>query len=188
MQAAKKLLEAELFADAVSRAYYACLHGVKAALLIEGVKVSSHRAVLNLFGQHLVKTGKIEKEYGKVLREEQEDREVCDYDVFQVVESDRACPTKQGFQFVAADGGDGHVSRMGAGLAGTALSKRATWSRRTRWRGFDRRNRRFLETGNSGAGGAVDKQLSKSLPRFYPAGYRRKDGLARILERKNACQ
>ena len=43
-----------------------------------------------LFGEHLVKTGKIEKEYGKVLREEQEDREVCDYDVFQIVESDRA--------------------------------------------------------------------------------------------------
>ena len=90
LQAAQKLLEDDLFADAVSRAYYACLHGAKAALLVEGVRVSSHRAVLMLFGEHLVKTGKIEKEYGKVLREEQEDREVCDYDVFQIVESDRA--------------------------------------------------------------------------------------------------
>ena len=90
LQAAQKLLEDDLFADAVSRAYYACLHGAKAALLTEGVKVSSHRAVLRLFGEHLIKAGKMEKEYGKVLREEQEDREVCDYDVFQIVESDRA--------------------------------------------------------------------------------------------------
>ena len=95
LQAAQKLLEDDLFADAVSRAYYACLHAAKAALLIEGIKVSSHRAVLRLFGEHLVKSEKIEKEYGKVLREEQEDREACDYDVFQVVESDRACQRVQ---------------------------------------------------------------------------------------------
>ena len=90
LQAAQKLLEDDLFADAISRAYYACLHSAKAALLMEGVKVSSHRAVLRLFGEHFIKSGKIEKEYGRILREEQEDREVCDYDVFQIVESDRA--------------------------------------------------------------------------------------------------
>ena len=90
LKSAQKLFEDGLFADAVSRAYYACLHCTKAALLVEGVNVSSHRAVLRLFGEHLVKKGKIQKEYGKVLREEQEDREACDYDVFQTIESERA--------------------------------------------------------------------------------------------------
>ena len=90
LKAAQKLLEVELLADAISRAYYACLHSAKAALLTQGVTVLSHKAVITLFGQHLVQTGKIEKEYGRVLREEQEDREVGDYDVFEIIELGRA--------------------------------------------------------------------------------------------------
>ena len=90
LKAAQKLLEEQLLADAVSRAYYACLHTAKPALLTENITVSSHKAVVTMFGKYLVKTAKIEKEYGIVLREEKEEREVGDYDVLEVFEIDRA--------------------------------------------------------------------------------------------------
>jgi len=43
-----------------------------------------------MFGLHLVKTGKIEKEFAKILKAEQEDREVGDYEVSIEIEEDTA--------------------------------------------------------------------------------------------------
>lgn len=60
--AAEVLFEQGFPEDAVSRAYYAVLHAAKAALLAEDLTATSHAAVRRLFGQHLVKSGAIEKE------------------------------------------------------------------------------------------------------------------------------
>jgi len=49
LNAARKLFEAELFEDAISRSYYAILHTAKAVLLTENVKVDSHEAVKKTF-------------------------------------------------------------------------------------------------------------------------------------------
>ncbi len=81
LRAAKKLLEEELFEDSISRSYYAILHAAKAILLVENIKVDSHEAVKRLFGMYLIKSGKIKPEYSKILREEQDDRYLADYDV-----------------------------------------------------------------------------------------------------------
>lgn len=43
-----------------------------------------------LFGLHLVKTGKIEKDFAKILTAEQEDREIGDYDIHIEIEQDTA--------------------------------------------------------------------------------------------------
>ena len=88
--AAKTLLENQLYEDCVSRAYYAVLHAAKAALVIEGVEPQSHHAVRRMFGLHLVKTGKIEKEFARILTAEQEDREIGDYDIHIEIEQDTA--------------------------------------------------------------------------------------------------
>ena len=88
--AAKTLLENQLYEDCVSRAYYAVLHAAKAALVTTGVEPESHRAVRRLFGLHLVKTGKIEKDFAKILTAEQEDREIGDYDIHIEIEQDTA--------------------------------------------------------------------------------------------------
>ncbi len=88
--AAKTLLENQLYEDCVSRAYYAVLHAAKAALAIEGVEPQSHHAVRRMFGLHLVKTGKIEKEFARILTAEQEDREIGDYDIHIEIEQDTA--------------------------------------------------------------------------------------------------
>ncbi|HUS71843.1 MAG TPA: HEPN domain-containing protein [Sedimentisphaerales bacterium] len=88
--AAKTLLENQLYQDCVSRSYYAVLHAAKAALTTVGVEPESHHAVRRMFGLHLVKSGKIEKEFAAILTAEQEDREIGDYDIYIEIEQDRA--------------------------------------------------------------------------------------------------
>jgi len=55
------------------------LHAAKAALAIVGIEPESHDAVRRLFGLSFIKTGKIEKEFSKILTAEYEDREIADY-------------------------------------------------------------------------------------------------------------
>jgi len=43
-----------------------------------------------MFGLHLVKTGKLEKDLAKILTAEQEDREIGDYDIHIEIEQDTA--------------------------------------------------------------------------------------------------
>lgn len=88
--AAKTLLENQLYEDCVSRAYYAVLHAAKAALVEVGVEPQSHQAVRRMFGLHLVKTGKIEKDFASILTAQQEDREIGDYDIHIEIEQDTA--------------------------------------------------------------------------------------------------
>jgi uncharacterized protein (UPF0332 family) len=88
--AAKALLEEGLFEDCVSRAYYAVLHAAKAALFVTGIEPDTHNGARKMFGLHLVKTGKIEKEFAKILKAEQEDREIGDYEVSIEIEEDTA--------------------------------------------------------------------------------------------------
>ena len=88
--AAKTLLENQLYEDCVSRSYYAVLHTAKAALTTVGVEPQSHHAVRRMFGLHLVKSGKIEKEFAAILTAEQEDREISDYDIHIEIEQDTA--------------------------------------------------------------------------------------------------
>lgn len=82
LSAAKALLAYQLYEDCVSRAYYSVLHAAKAALAIEGIEPQSHHAVRRMFGLYLVKTGKIEKDFARILTAEQEDREIGDYNIY----------------------------------------------------------------------------------------------------------
>lgn len=79
--AAKTLLEAGFYEDAVSRAYYAVLHAAKAALLSRDVAAESHAAVRRLFGREFVQSGTLEKEWAIILAQAQDERSLADYDV-----------------------------------------------------------------------------------------------------------
>jgi len=81
LQAAELLCDNGLFSDSLSRSYYAILHAARAALLTQGVRVSSHEAVKRLFGMHLVKPGLLSAELAVSIRREQDDRFLADYDV-----------------------------------------------------------------------------------------------------------
>jgi len=90
LRAAETLRDHELNEDAVSRAYYAVLHAAKAALATIDLYPDSHQSVRQMFGLHLVKTGRIEREYATILTAEQEDRELSDYNIDISIEKDRA--------------------------------------------------------------------------------------------------
>jgi uncharacterized protein (UPF0332 family) len=87
--AAERLFEEGFLEDAISRSYYAILHAAKAVLLFENVQVDSHEAVKRLLSLHLIKTNKIDSKYSKILREQQDDRYLADYDVAFSPESER---------------------------------------------------------------------------------------------------
>lgn len=79
--AAAALLKAGFFEDAVSRAYYAAFHTAQAALLTEGQQADTHKGLGTLFGLFFVKTGRIDKQFGRYLANLKDDRETSDYEV-----------------------------------------------------------------------------------------------------------
>jgi uncharacterized protein len=81
LRAAKTLTREGLYADAISRAYYAILHGAKAGLHVHDVAAESHPAVRRMFGLHLVRPGEIEAEWSAYLTASLDDRLAADYDV-----------------------------------------------------------------------------------------------------------
>ena len=63
----------------ISRAYYAIMHAARAALLVHDVSTSSHEAVRKKFGEHVVKRGGIEREWGRMLHPSARQRQLADY-------------------------------------------------------------------------------------------------------------
>lgn len=71
----------------VSRCYYAMFFMSEAALLTKSLNASSHKGVINLFGEHFVKTEIFERNMGKALNDAYDKRLVGDYGVgFTVTE------------------------------------------------------------------------------------------------------
>jgi uncharacterized protein (UPF0332 family) len=98
--------------DAISRAYYAAYHAAQAALLTEGQRADTHKGVVTLFGLLLVKTGKLDKRWGKLLSNLKDDRETGDYDALSYLDEETARrAVREADEFVAA------VDRYIAGLA-----------------------------------------------------------------------
>jgi hypothetical protein len=79
LREARTLQAAGLAFGAVSRAYYAVFHAVRALLFSAGLEVKSHRGAVSLLGEHFVKTGRISVELGRTVAHLQRDREDADY-------------------------------------------------------------------------------------------------------------
>jgi len=79
--AAEKLILDGYYDFAASRAYYAVFYAASALLLKEGLEFRKHSGVLAAIHQHFIKTGRIEKEFGKDLNWLFELRSIGDYGV-----------------------------------------------------------------------------------------------------------
>jgi uncharacterized protein (UPF0332 family) len=90
LRAAEALLGLGLHADAVSRAYYAVLHLVRALLLSRGVEAKTHAGVIHLFNMELVRTGAFPSANNRVLGGLQRARELADYDAAVTFSEDDA--------------------------------------------------------------------------------------------------
>ena len=74
------LLNDDLYADAISRAYYAVLHSARAILATVNIEPTSHDGAVAMFGLHFVKEGLIDRKYSKIFGRLRAAREKSDYD------------------------------------------------------------------------------------------------------------
>ena len=85
---------------AISRAYYAAFHALKALEVLEGYDSKKHSGVISHFRQEYIKTGKIDAEMSKVIGRLQEARGASDYDVamrFQLIDAQEALDNAKTF-------------------------------------------------------------------------------------------
>jgi uncharacterized protein (UPF0332 family) len=73
-----------------SRCYYAMFSIAQAALLAKGLRASSHKGTISLFGEHFVKTGVFEGHLGRTLNYAYDMRIVADYGVSRPVAQEEA--------------------------------------------------------------------------------------------------
>ncbi len=79
LKSARDLLRNDDFADSVSRSYYAIFQAARALLALEGMESRKHSGVISLFNRHFVKTGKLSKRLGVIVKDARRSREMADY-------------------------------------------------------------------------------------------------------------
>lgn len=123
LRVARDLVQREEWDDAVSRAYYAAFHAAQAALLTEGQPGTTHRGVLTLFGLLLVKTGKVERKWGRVLANLKDNRETGDYEAMSWIDAETAQrAVEEAAGFIEAVGA--HIARLLSPTCDTQDSER----------------------------------------------------------------
>ncbi|MCK4761348.1 MAG: HEPN domain-containing protein [Candidatus Aminicenantes bacterium] len=78
------ILKNKKFSQSINRSYYSIFHAVRALLALEKIDSVKHSGVISRFALHFVKTGKIEREYSKMLTTAFKIRNDCDYSDFYV--------------------------------------------------------------------------------------------------------
>jgi uncharacterized protein (UPF0332 family) len=76
------LIQNELWNTAVNRLYYACYYAVIALLINKEIETLTHTGARQLFGLYFIKTGVIEKDFGKFYSRLFDLRHTGDYDDF----------------------------------------------------------------------------------------------------------
>jgi len=81
LDAAQVLIDAGKYRKAISSAYYAVFHIASAVLLWHDHERVKHSGVESEFNLLLVKSGRIEAEYGRIYMKARRERERSDYDI-----------------------------------------------------------------------------------------------------------
>jgi len=79
-EAARVLAEKGYWNSAVNRLYYALFYAVNALLVINKIETKSHTATRSQFSLHFIKTGILDKKYGRLLSELYDWRQKGDYE------------------------------------------------------------------------------------------------------------
>lgn len=85
LQAAKALLELELYEDAANRAYYCIFHSVRSLLALDGVEFKRHSGNVSYFREKYIKTGIFDKSLSVIIGEAFTVRSDSDYGDFTVI-------------------------------------------------------------------------------------------------------
>jgi uncharacterized protein (UPF0332 family) len=78
------LIENDKLSTAVNRIYYGMFYSLLALALKFNFETSKHQQLIGWFNKEFIRTGLIEKEYGRILRDAYENRTSGDYDSFVV--------------------------------------------------------------------------------------------------------
>lgn len=81
LKAARVLFTAEIYDDAVSRAYYAIFGIARALVVLDGCSFSKHGGVLSHFDREYVKTGIFSKDYSRIIHQAFQERQISDYGI-----------------------------------------------------------------------------------------------------------
>jgi len=79
---AKFLVANDKLIIAVNRIYYGMYYALTALALRDNFETSKHGQLIGWFNKEYVSTGKLDKKYGKILRNAHQKRTKGDYDVF----------------------------------------------------------------------------------------------------------
>jgi len=61
-------------------------HATRAILFSKGLKAKTHKGVISLFGEHIVKKGVLGEEYADALRKAFDLRQKSDYEIYAVLD------------------------------------------------------------------------------------------------------
>ena len=92
LDAAKVLADNEFWNSAVNRLYYSVFYIVNAILVKNEIMTQSHSGAKSQFSLHFVKTGKLDKKYGKLLAELYDWRQKGDYENLYEFDSESVLP------------------------------------------------------------------------------------------------
>ncbi len=90
LRGAETLIQAGLHRDAVSRAYYAAFHGLRALLFARGLEARTHAGTLHLFNLEYLRPGLLPSSHNRLLAGLQRSREIADYDAAATFSGDDA--------------------------------------------------------------------------------------------------
>ncbi len=90
LRTAERALSDGDYDSCASRCYYAMFSVAQAALLTKGLRASSHKGVISLFGEHFVKTGILPGHLGRAINYAYDTRLVGDYGVSRSVAQEEA--------------------------------------------------------------------------------------------------
>lgn len=86
LKSAELLLKNELFDDCISRMYYAVFFFTKSLLYLLGEDSRTHKGTIAIFGLKVIKTGLLDKNFGKILSDLYEKRERGDYSIYSYLD------------------------------------------------------------------------------------------------------
>ena len=92
LDAAKILAENGFWNSAVNRLYYSVFYIVNAILVKHEIITQSHSGAKSQFSLHFIKTGKLDKKYGKLLAELFDWRQKGDYENLYEFDSESVLP------------------------------------------------------------------------------------------------
>ncbi|HEX7342745.1 MAG TPA: HEPN domain-containing protein [bacterium] len=102
LKVAQKLHEFGFAADAASKTYYGMFYSAQALLKAHNIHLRRHSAVESAIGHHFVKSGLLDSAYHRMLINARRAREIADYEIRNLTESDSEITPADGEKFLNA--------------------------------------------------------------------------------------